>query len=498
SMPVRGHFPFVAVSDKAVNVFWGAQLAWAGSWQMEVYRQDDTISLSGGLADREFGHWTKTIQPGESFTSPPATLACVQGDIDDLCHRLVTLQQPAADEAPSVEHDLPICFNEWPATWGKPTHDIMVRLADRLKDTPTKYLVIDAGWFKSEQGNDWNGGLGAWVLNEKSFPHGLAATSQAIRDRGLIPGLWFEWEVASEGMAARPDLLPHFLHRDGKPLRAGGRLFWNLQDPWVVDYLTKRMIDVLDACNFGYLKIDYNDHLGIGCDDPDSQGEGLRKHIEAVYAFFRRIRQRLPNLVIENCASGGHRLEPSLQGLTSLGSFSDAHEVKEIPIVAANLHRAILPRQSLIWAVMRKTDSQRRMAYSLAATFLGRMCLSGDVLDFTEAQWETYRSACDLYRRVYPIIKHGYSRRHGDTTRSYRYPRGWQAVVRTSTNSHEALVVVHAFDAPVPESIPLPLPESHTWRIAQEWGGDGASIDASRLLIPLAGEFDARVLHLKA
>ena len=55
SLPVRGWFPFVALEDRRAGVFWGAQLAWAGSWQMEVYRRDDQLTVSGGLADREFG-----------------------------------------------------------------------------------------------------------------------------------------------------------------------------------------------------------------------------------------------------------------------------------------------------------------------------------------------------------------------------------------------------------------------------------------------------------
>lgn len=72
SMPVRGYYPFASVEDRVAGVFWGAQLAWAGSWQMEAYRVDDQLSLSGGLADREFGHWTKNVVPGESFASPLA------------------------------------------------------------------------------------------------------------------------------------------------------------------------------------------------------------------------------------------------------------------------------------------------------------------------------------------------------------------------------------------------------------------------------------------
>jgi alpha-galactosidase len=51
TMPVRGFFPFVAIEDSEQGVLWGAQLAWAGSWQMEVYRRDDFVLLAGG-------HWS--------------------------------------------------------------------------------------------------------------------------------------------------------------------------------------------------------------------------------------------------------------------------------------------------------------------------------------------------------------------------------------------------------------------------------------------------------
>ncbi len=64
TMPVRKWFPFLAIEDTAAGVTWGAQLAWAGSWQMEVFRQHDEVCISGGIADREFGHWTKTLAPG--------------------------------------------------------------------------------------------------------------------------------------------------------------------------------------------------------------------------------------------------------------------------------------------------------------------------------------------------------------------------------------------------------------------------------------------------
>ena len=70
SMPVRGFAPCAGLADTLAGVTWAAQLAWAGSWQMELFGRGSKVSLSGGLADSDFGHWRKTLAPGESFTTP--------------------------------------------------------------------------------------------------------------------------------------------------------------------------------------------------------------------------------------------------------------------------------------------------------------------------------------------------------------------------------------------------------------------------------------------
>jgi alpha-galactosidase len=465
TMPVRRWFPFVAVEDTDAGVLWGAQLAWAGSWQMEVFRRHDDLAICGGLADREFGHWMKAVAPGERFTTPCAVVACVHGDLDDLCDRLTAMQQPAADAHPAVEADLPVIFNEWCTTWGEPRHDRIAAIARRLRGSGVRYLVIDAGWYKSPD-KPWDGAHGDWIPSPELFPQGLEAAAQDIRDAGLIPGLWFEMETVGEHAAAF-QLTEHLLRRDGLPVTVRGRRFWDLNDPWVVDSLSERVIGLLEQCGFGYLKVDYNETLGIGCDHPDSLGEGLRQQVEATYRFFDRIRERLPGLVIENCASGGHRLEPSMLGRTAMSSFSDAHELDEIPMIAANLHRLLLPRQSQIWAVVHPSDSEARLCYSLAATFLGRMCLSGDLAGLNRRQWERVQEAIRLYERAAPVIRDGRSRRYGTTGESWRHPCGWQAVVRVARDAAAALVVWHTFADPPPR-LAIPWPAG-TWGIAEQF-----------------------------
>ena len=121
------------------------------------------------------------------------------------------------------------------------------------------------------------------------------------------------------------------------------------------------------------MKIDYNETIGAGCDGAESLGEGLRRNMAASKAFIEKVKREVPGIVLENCASGGHRLEPGLMSQMSMASFSDAHECEEIPVIAANLHWVIHPAQSQIWAVIREKDSLQRIAYSVANTFLGRI-----------------------------------------------------------------------------------------------------------------------------
>jgi len=497
SMPVRGFFPFVALEDREAGVLWGAQLSCPGSWQMEVFRKDDFVALSGGQADREFGQWFKTLKSGETYDTPVATIGCIKGDIDQLAQRLSSAQEGPLANLPKIENELPIVVNEWCTSWGNPTQENLLALAKRLQGTPAKYLVIDDGWAE-RPGEAALQSNGDWIVKKRAFPDGLAATTKAIREHGLIPGIWFEFEVCNPGSKAF-DLSDHHLQRDGRVLQVGSRRFWDFRDPFTFDYLTKKVIHLLRDNGLGYLKVDYNDTIGFGVDGAESPGEGLRQHLEGMQKFFRKMREELPDLVIENCSSGGHRLEPSMMGLCAMGSFSDAHETREIPIIAANVQRLILPRQSQIWAVLRKSDNAQRLAYSLAATFLGRMCLSGEVHDLSPAQWKLAVSAMELYRRVYPVIRDGHSTFHGETGKSWRHPQGWQAVLRTAKNGKRALLVAHIFGKAFPKSVQIPLTESG-WKIDEAWpakSGLKSSLKGKSLQLDLSGEFLATVISLR-
>jgi alpha-galactosidase len=179
---------------------------------------------------------------------------------------------------------------------------------------------------------------------------------------------------------------------------------------------------------------------------------------------------------------------------SAMSSFSDAHELPEIPIIAANLHRLMLPRQSQVWAVLHRADSEARLVYSLAATFLGRMCLSGEIAELTDEQWQLVLGAQRFYKAAAPIIKYGRSRRTGAIGESWRHPRGWQAVRRIADDERHGLVVFHAFEEAPPE-VETSFP-GDGWKIDAEFPGPAARLDASNLRWTPGGDFTAHAVLL--
>ncbi len=439
SMPVRKYFPFLALEDTETGHFIAVQLYIASSWQIEILNKEGELFVQGGIADRDFGSWFKDIAPGESFEAPRAVVA-EGSSLYEVCDKLVKAQHPRIAKN---DEDMPIIFNEWCTSWGSPSFEMLEKIAKRLEGSGVRYLVIDDGWYKHNPDDDWYTTTGDWNQCKAFYPNGIREAADMIRSHGLIPGIWFEYE--NVGTTSKASLeYDHLQKRDGDVVTVGARRFWDMRQDWVREYLDRKVIELLKEGDFGYLKVDYNENYGAGVDGAESYGEAVRQSVVASQDYFRHITEELPELVIENCSSGGHRLEPSMMELVSMASFSDAHEAKSIPLIAANLHRLIRPEQSQIWAVLRAKDDIHRLNYTLSSTFLGRLCLSGDIFDLSDEQWDRALEAIEYYEKIKHIIKDGYTCAIDTNVKDYSRPMGYQAVLRTL--GKEALLIVHTFE----------------------------------------------------
>ena len=219
-------------------------------------------------------------------------------------------------------------------------------------------------------------------------------------------GVWYEFENVTEGaeISKRKELMHT---RDGMLIRNQDRIFFDFRKEEVIRYLADKVIGEIKRSGLGYIKIDYNENIGIGVDGAESLGEGLRQHIDKVVEFYRRIKAECPDLVMEICSSGGMRHEPLFASLGSMVSFSDLHFVPEGAVSACDLHYIFLPRQMQVWSYISTDYTEERVIYSLAQGMLGRLCLSGDIAGCTENLRRLIKEGTSFYKKIKFLIKDG-------------------------------------------------------------------------------------------
>lgn len=387
-----GVYPLYGVGGREERGHLGGTAEAPDSWQIEALHRYGGITLTGGHADYLFGHWRKRLKKGERFCTRTAYFTCVEGDLTKACAAL-TRYHETRYRFPESESSLPVVYNEYLCSWGNPTMENVRGQLELARRLGAEYFVIDAGWF----GEDKDGDLGDWAVNRKKFPGGLKEFSRAFRAAGFkAGGVWYEFEsvTARAEVSRNTDWL---LKEDGVVIDHDGRMFFDFRKAQVTDYLRKKVIDALNESGLNYIKIDYNENIGLGADGAESPGEGLRAHVEEVVRFFRALREEVPGLVMEICSSGGMRHDPVFLTLGSMVSFSDAHENADGAVVAIDLHRVMQPRTMQIWASILPEQSPDEVYFTMIKAMMGRICLSGKLLSVSEEVLGIVRAGVEYY-----------------------------------------------------------------------------------------------------
>lgn len=116
----------------------------------------------------------------------------------------------------------------------------------------------------------------------------------------------------------------------------------------------------------GYIKMDYNIEPGIGTElNADSVGDGLLGHERAYLAWLDSVFARYPDLVIENCSSGGMRIDYAMLSRHSIQSTSDQEDYLRYASIAANAPSGLTPEQSAIWSYPMKGGGREEAVFNM-------------------------------------------------------------------------------------------------------------------------------------
>jgi alpha-galactosidase len=275
-----------------------ATVGWSGEWAADFSCDaQSTPRLKLGQARTRL-----VLHPGEKVRTPRVLLLFYQGDRwrgqNLLRQFLLAHHRPRRDGQPLVA---PITCGNWGGTRAEVHLDNIRRIIE--EKLPIDYYWIDAEWFGK---GGWPTSVGDWTVKSDLYPEGFRPLSAALRRSGRELMLWFEPERVFRGTPWYQD------HRDWLLDRGGDSLLLNLGNPAAREFLTRFLADRVREFGLGCYRQDFNiDPLPFwqAADAPDRQGLTELRHIEGLYAFWDALLAQYPHLIIDNCASGGRRID---------------------------------------------------------------------------------------------------------------------------------------------------------------------------------------------
>jgi alpha-galactosidase len=287
-------------------------IGWSGKWKAAVLKpRPGALRLEAGMEKTYF-----RLKPGEEVRSPSIALLFWKSPDRMAGHNLfrrfvLAHHTPRPQGRPLVlplSHGVgfggPFPCNEYICA----TESYALAMIERLRQfgIDPEACWIDAGWYENPTRYWWSG-VGTWVPSRERFPRGLKPVTEAAKKWGKGFVVWFEPERVYEGTWLDREHPEWLTKLPGNPNR-----LLNLGDPRALNWLTNHITNFLQTEGVTIYRQDFNFDPAPywqAMDQPDRIGIAEMKHIDGLYAYWDALLAWIPGLLIDNCASGGRRID---------------------------------------------------------------------------------------------------------------------------------------------------------------------------------------------
>ncbi len=302
-------FPFIELNynDFAKNGYLFA-IGWTGAWKAQ-FEHKGNIALRIGMNRTNF-----KLLPKETILQPSITVFTREGmtrhEFKTVVHRFMIANKVPRDTKGNVI--APILAVA--CGGGNKTPEMMRDILQYVIDNkfPFDTYWIDAGWYGAPHedehygncGPNWSRFVGDWRINTTTHPTGdLLPIANAVHAAKMKLLLWFEPERVADGM---PIYKEH-------PNYVNGHLF-DMGNPEALKWIQNIIYGIIEKHHIDIYRQDFNmdpagEWNGLNEKNPDRIGIAEAKHIAGMYKFLDDMRLRFPNILQENCASGGRRID---------------------------------------------------------------------------------------------------------------------------------------------------------------------------------------------
>ena len=311
--------PFFNVTAAGAGTGFVFSIGWTGSWKADFANVGGSeCFVRMGLENADF-----YLKKGESVRTPMASVLFWEGKDPMTGHN-------AFRRFVLAHHSRKIDGKPWTPLlggldWGDPapcneytclTDELTRAIVRRYKqlDIMPDVFWLDAGWYTTPEGNHFGGDFswgvtGNWECDGERFPDGFVNMSNLMHTLGSDFMVWFEPERVMKGTrfaTAHPEYMMEMPDEDRYYL-------FNLADDRAVDWLCKYIGDFIEVNGIDHYRQDFNTgrlaEFWAANDEPRRRGITEMKYIEGLYKYWDYLEKRFPRLQIDNCASGGRRLD---------------------------------------------------------------------------------------------------------------------------------------------------------------------------------------------
>ncbi|HEY7637666.1 MAG TPA: alpha-galactosidase [Gemmatimonadales bacterium] len=451
----NGYVPWLSLRNRTLGVEYLAELAWSANWWIQVERQpgtgaaplgDQPVRVELGMHN-DFGG-PLTLGPGDTITLPRAVFTATSGDLDDAANQMHGYQRRYL--VPRVKTNEPplVQFNTWFPLGPKVDISNTIQAADAAAAIGAEVYVLDSGWYTS---GDWERTLGDYEPDLHKFPRGLEELAEHVHGKGMKFGLWVEIEnagIESRLFREHPEwCLPY----DGKPWITANRCQLDFANPAVRQWATGTVDRLVSRYRLDWIKIDYNIDVGDRF-DPARAGQSGRRlydHLTAYYSWLDAVRAAHPDLVVENCSSGGLRLDLGIMGHTHTAWLSDVVDPMASVALGYGCTVQFAPEICNHWMVgdadSGVVDSTRPPGwwdFMLRVPMNGQFGISGRIPEWSAAVREHAAANVALYKRIRATIT-GADVYHLTPPPRRNAPAGWTALEYAQPGGKRALVLAY-------------------------------------------------------
>ncbi|MGV8095435.1 MAG: alpha-galactosidase [Mangrovibacterium sp.] len=443
------------LQNKTTGVNYAADLAYSGNWEMNFKIYPDTSQYDAGKLEVSIGlifdnSGAAIIKPGESLQTPGVSFTSTSGNIDDATNQLHAYQLQYVFPKPAFP--MLVQFNSW---YGlsigvNPELEDLKKCVELAAEIGIEVFVMDAGWYNHQ---DWSREVGDWQVNENIFPKGLEELVDYVREKGLKFGLWVEIENVGADSKILKDHPDWVYTCNGNMVTDKRRTALNLNKPEVRQWMKSELSRLVKTYNLDWIKIDYNLSPGNCFDDEGLTMKGTihYNNVLIYYNILDELRAENPNLIIENCASGGRRFDTGIMQHTHTGWVSD--EVDPLPSLALG-YGANTQFSSEVcnhWMVGDKsrdgkidtTCTADWFKFLLRVPMNGQFGISSRVYEWTQSMIDQAADQIKMYKEhIRPVIM-GSNTYHLTPQPDMQKPEGWMAIQYVSPDSKKSIVMTY-------------------------------------------------------